>query len=127
MQIPRKTAVLGTAALVAVPMALVAVPPATAAEREFRYAGAEIEFEVDKDDGRFEVDVQIDDADPGSRWRITLWHDGKRYHKRVHRADSDGEIDIDRNRPDTKGKDVFKIKVKRIGSSQSVTRTIILR
>ena len=118
---------LGAAALVAVPAILVAAPPASAAEREFRYAGADVEFEVDKDDGRFEVDVTIDDAAPGSRWRVTLWHDGKRYYKKVRTADGDGDIDIDRNRPNTKGKDVFKIKVTKIGSSTSATRTITFK
>lgn len=121
------TATVGAAALLAAPLSLVAASPAAAADREFRCAGADVDFDVERDDGRFEVDVDIDNAEPGSRWRIVLKQDGKRYHKKVHRADSDGEIDIDRNRPDTAGKDVFKVKVKKIGGPKACTRTITRR
>jgi len=121
------TATIGTAALLATPLSLVAASPAAAADREFRCAGADVDFDVEKDDGRFEVDVDIDDAKPGSKWRIVLRHDGNRFHKKVHRADNDGEIDIDKNRPNTNGKDVFKLKVKRIGGPKACTRTITKR
>lgn len=120
----RTTATLAAAALIATPMTLMTATPASAADREFRYPGAEIELDVDKDDGRFEIEVDIDDARPGSKWRVVLFHNGNRYHKRVHRADSDGEIEIDKKRPDTRGKDVFRFKIKRIGGPKAVTRVI---
>lgn len=101
--------------------------PASAADREFRYGGAEVEYDVEKDDGRFEIEVDLDDAKPGSRWRVTLWHDGKRYHKSVHRADSDGEFEIEKNRPNTRGKDVFKLRIKKIGATKATVRTIRTR
>lgn len=125
---PRKaTAALGAAALLATPLTLLAAAPANAAERNFWYAGAKIEFDVDKEGKRFDVDVDVDNAKPGSTWRITLWHDGKRYHKRIHTADGDGEIEIDKKRPNTPGKDVFKLRIKKIGGPKAVTRTITLR
>ena len=123
----RRTAPLGAAALLASPLTFMAAAPAAAADREFRYGGAEIEFDVEKDDGRFEVDVDVDDAKSGSTWRIVLRHDGKRFHKKVHRADSDGDIEIDKNRRDTRGKDVFKLRIKKIGGPTAVTRTIRAR
>lgn len=101
--------------------------PANAADREFSYAGADVEYEVEKDDGRFEVEVEIDDAKPGSRWQVVLRHDGKRYYKKTHRANGDGEIEIEKNRPNTRGKDVFKMKVKKIGVKNARVRTIRLR
>lgn len=56
---------------------------------------------------------------------MTLTHDGRRDHKKVHRADSEGDIDIDidKTRANTKGADVFK--VEKIGGSTS--RTIRMR
>jgi hypothetical protein len=72
----RTTATIGAAALVATPLTLLTAAPASAAEKEFGIGGADIHFEVEKDDGRFEVELDIDDARPGSRWRVTLWHDG---------------------------------------------------
>jgi hypothetical protein len=123
--IRRITATLGAAALVASPLAIAA--PASAAEREFRYAGAEVEFSVEKDDGRFEVEFDLDDARRGERFRVVLKHDGKTYHKRVHRVNREGDIEIEKNRRNTAGKDVFKLKLKKIGGPKAVTRTITLR
>lgn len=124
LKLRRTTATLGAMALIATPLTLMAASPASAADREFRYAGADVDFDVERDDGRFEVDVDIDDAKPGSKWRIVLRHDGKVFHKRVHRADGDGDIDVDKSRPNTVGKDVFKLKVKKIGAEKAATRTI---
>ncbi|MDP9820341.1 hypothetical protein [Nocardioides massiliensis] len=123
----KTTAAIATAALVATPLTLLTATPASAADREFRYAGADVEFDVEKDDGRFEIDVDVDDAKPGSRWRVVLLHDGKRFHNRVHRADSDGEFDIDRKRSNTKGKDRFVLKIKRVGGPKAAKRVIVRR
>lgn len=95
-------------------------------DREFRVAGAEVDFSVSKDDGRFEVEVDIDDAEPGSRWRVVLWHDGRRYHKKVHRADGDGDVEIEKDRRNTRGTDTFKVRVKLVGGA-GATRTIRMR
>jgi hypothetical protein len=122
----RTTAALGAVALVAAPITLLAAP-AGAAEREFRYAGAHVDFSVEKDDGRFEVDVDLDDARPGQRFRVVLKHDGRTFHKRVHTVDREGDIDIDKNRRNTAGKDVFKLRLKKVGGPKAVTRTITLR
>jgi hypothetical protein len=121
------TTSLGTAAIVAVALTLFPATRAAAVDREFGVAGAEVDFEVEKEQGDFEVDVDIEEARPGSQWRVKLWHDGNRYHSRVHTADRFGEIDIDKLRPDTSGDDVFKIKVRKVGSDAAKTRTIILR
>ncbi len=123
--IRRITATLGAAALVATPLAVAS--PASAAEREFRYGGAEVEFSVEKDDGRFEVDFDLDYARRGERFRVVLKHDGKTFHKRVHTVDREGDIEIEKNRRNTAGKDVFKLKLKKIGGPKAVTRTITLR
>ncbi len=122
MNLRRTTATVAAAGLLATPIALAS--PAAATDKDFRVGGADVDFSVEKDDGRFEVDVDIDDAKPGTRWRITLWHDGQRFFKDTRRAGSDGDVaDVERNRPNTRGKDVFKVKVKRVGG-ESKTRTI---
>ena len=126
----RKTiATVGATALLATPLSMIASPAhadGPEKDREFRVAGAEVDFKVEKDDGRFEIEVDIDDAKPGSKWRVVLKHDGRLIHKKVHRADSDGEIEIDKNRRNTKGADTFKVRVKKIGGD-SKSRTIRMR
>lgn len=124
--IRRTTAALGTAALLAAPLTLMTATPASAAEREFRYAGAEFEFEAEKDDGRFEVELDVD-AKRGTKWQITLTHDGKRYYNKTRTPNRDGDIEIAHKRPDTAGKDVFTVHVKKVGQKKGVSRTITLR
>ncbi|MBC9731827.1 hypothetical protein [Nocardioides marmotae] len=122
-------AVLGATSLLAAPLSLVAAPAhadGPEKERSFRVAGADVDFHVEKEDGRFDVDVDVDDAKPGSKWRIVLRHDGKVFHNKVHRADSDGDIDVDKRRADTKGADVFKVTVKKVGG-KSKSSTIRMR
>lgn len=126
LSIRKTVATAAATALIATPAAVLTASPAAAADREFRYAGADVEFDVSKDDGRFDVEVDVDDAKPGSRWRVVLRHNGKRFHKNVHRA-TDGDFDIDKNRPNTNGRDVFKLRIKRIGGPKAVTRVIRTR
>jgi len=125
----RTTAALATTALVGGPIAVMTASPASADQektKEFRVGGADVDFEVEKDDGRFEVSVEIDDAKPGSRFRIILKHDGKRFFRDVRRADDDGDIEVDRTRRDTRGRDTFRVKVKKIGGG-SKSRVIRMR
>lgn len=129
MNTRKAIAAASATALLAAPLSLIASPAhadGPEKDREFRVSGAEVDFSVEKDDGRFEVEVDIDDAAPGSRWRVVLWHDGKRFHNKVHRADGDGDIEIDKSRRDTRGADTFKVRVKKIGGPGK-TRTIRMR
>lgn len=124
----RTIATVAVGALIAGSVTLLGATPASAKtkEREFRVANAEVDFEVEKDDGRFEIDVDID-ARRGERYRVVLWQNGNRYHKKVHRTDRDGDIEIEKNRRDTQGRDTFKIKVKKVGGPKAETRTIRFR
>ncbi|GAA5142359.1 hypothetical protein GCM10023340_05700 [Nocardioides marinquilinus] len=120
------TAGLGAAALLATPLALATATPASAAERQFRCAGSPVDFEVEKDDGRYEVDVDLDGR-RGDQWRITLRQDGGVFYNQVRRVDADGDIDVDRTRPNTAGRDVFKLTVKKIGGPAACSSTIAFR
>lgn len=128
MNLRRTTATVAAAALLATPVALLGTSPASAADREFRYAGAKVEFDVDKDDGRFKVEVELDNVKrPKAKYRIVLRHDGKVFHNRVHRAGADREIEVEKNRPNTPGKDTFKLRVKKASAKKAAVRTITRR
>ncbi|NPC97556.1 hypothetical protein [Nocardioides sp. zg-DK7169] len=122
----RVTAAFGSAVLITVPLSIVGAPAASAAEREFRCSGASVDFEVEREGGRFEVDVSIDGT-RNSRWRVTLRQDGRVVSNRVHRADNDGDVDVRLRRPNTPGADVFKLRVKKIGGAPACTSRIRLR
>ena len=113
----RTTATLAATALIGAPLALLATPAEAGAAQHLRFplAEAQVDFSVERDDdGRYEVDVDIDEALQGSRWRITLKHDGKRFLRTVRTADDDGDVEINRMRANTSGADNFAVIVKKI-------------
>jgi hypothetical protein len=124
------TAVVGTTALLAVPLTAVLASPASAADRTGRCDGARVELSVEKDDGRFEVEADIDDAPRGSRWRIVLTQDGKTFVNVVRTAtdddrDRDGDVSVDRDRPNTAGTDTFRMTVNKVGTPGSCSLRIV--
>ncbi len=123
------TAIVATAALSVGSLAMFAAPAHADYEkdREFRVAGADVDFSVELDDGRYEVSVDLDDARRGSRWKVVIKHNGRKIHSKTHRADDDGDFDIDKKRPNTRGKDRFKVTVKPIGKKGKASRTIVMR
>lgn len=130
LSIRKAAATVGATALLATPLVALSATPAVAADREFRCAGAKVDFEVDKERRGnrvgFEVNVDVDDAKPGSRWRVKLTHDGKTVHNKVYVADREGEVDVEKWRKNTKGKDRFKATVKTTGKkacSSVITRS----
>ncbi len=121
----RTTVTLGSLALLSVPMVALTATPAAAVEKSKRCDGATMELSVERDDGRFEVESDIDDAEPGSKWRIVLKQDGQTFFTDVSRADVDGDISVDRDRSDTAGSDTFKLRVNRVGTSGGCTLKIV--
>ncbi|WP_127480079.1 hypothetical protein [Nocardioides pantholopis] len=127
LNLRRTTATVGAAVLLATPLVALSATPAQAADRNFRCSGARVDFDVERDDGRYEVAVDIDRASAGSRWRVTLRQNGKRFYHRVRVADREGDVEVDRNRPNTRGRDTFKLRVKRIGGAPACRSTIRVR
>lgn len=104
-------AAAGLAAALAVPVTLLAAAPAHAdVDRSARCAGAEFELSVDREHGGFEIEADVD-ARPGSAWRVTLRHEGRVFYSKVRTADREGDIDVDRFRRNTRGKDTFRLTV----------------
>jgi len=121
----RTTATLGSLALFSIPMVALTAAPAAAVDKSKRCDGARMELSVEKDDGRFEVEADIDDAAPGSKWRVVLKQDGSTFFKDVRRADTEGDISVDRDRADTAGTDTFTLRVNRVGTSGGCSLTIV--
>lgn len=117
-------AALAAAAVVAGPVAVVTAGAASAAEREGRCDRATFQLEVEREDGGFEVSADIDDAAPGSRWKVVLEQDGRTYVSTTRRADGDGEVSLDRDRANTRGADVFTLRVNKVGTGGGCTHTI---
>ena len=56
-----------------------------------------------------------------------MLQDGNRFFADTRRADDEGDISVDRNRPNTAGKDVFKLRVNKVGTGGSCAITITRR
>lgn len=94
--------------------------------KDFWIGSTDVDFDVEKERGKFEVGVDLDDAAPGSKWRIVLRHDGKVVHAKTHRADRDGEVEINKVLRDTSGKDRFKVVVTKVGTGKPRAATIVM-
>ena len=120
----RLTALTATGALLAVPVAMIATPAHADVDRYGSCGAGQYEFSVDREDGGYEVSVDLDFIEPGSQWKAVLRHDGKRFFKRTITADHEGDLDVDRQRGNTRGKDTFRFRAVRADGSASCGRAI---
>ena len=124
----KKTLIAGTALLAtaAAGTTVLAAGPASAdVDRTGTCAGATYELSVDRERGGWEVDADLDNARPGSSWRVALRHDGEVVTSKVHTADAEGEIDVDAWRRNTAGSDTFVLKVKPVGGTSCSTKITV--
>lgn len=70
------------------------------------------EFELDRDDGRIEVEYEVTARKAGEKWRARIWQNDNRIFKgtRVTRRDDDDrpDFEVELKRPDRKGTDRFR-------------------
>lgn len=121
----RITTMLCSAALI-VPGTVLLAPPAQADTERLGSCGTgTYDFSVDRDGGRFEVELSLDGVVPNSTWKVALRHEGKRFYKQVIRVDEDGDRDIVRFRGNTPGTDTFKFRAKKVtGSTVCMARIV---
>lgn len=108
--------------LVAVALPVAFAGPASAREVERKGACsmgvARYDFSVEKEHGRFDLDFDVESKAAGEKWRVTLRHDKKVVHRSTRTTDREGEFDVDRNRPNTKGKDKFVARAKNLATGE---------
>ena len=96
-------------------------------ERTIACGRAQVELSVDKEAGGFEVDGDVDNAKPGSTWKVVLRHDGTQVLARTLKADAEGDLDVDTRRPNTAGSDVFTLRVKNLSTDAKACKVSITR
>ena len=96
-------------------------------ERTVSCGQALVELNVDKEGNRFEVDGDVDNATPGSTWRVVVRHDGDRVLSRTVDADVEGDLDVETLRPNTAGSDVFTFRVKNIDTDAKACKVTVTR
>src|SRR5687768_1032415 len=94
-------------------------------ERSARCGQAMVELSVDRENQGFEVDGDVDNAKPGSSWKVVIRHDGDKVVARTLAADAEGDLDVDTLRPDTAGNDVFTLRVKNLSADTQACRLTV--
>jgi hypothetical protein len=96
-------------------------------ERTVQCGRALVELSVDRERAGFEIDGDVDEARPGSRWKVVIRHDGDKVLSRTLTADAEGDLDVESRRPNTAGDDVFKLRVKNLASDRVCSVTVKTR
>jgi 2-methylaconitate cis-trans-isomerase PrpF len=120
----RTFAKLGLAALVAT-FALVAAAPAVASDdddiiRRGSCSGAtDWKLKLDHDDGRIEVEFEVDQNRRGERWRVVLRRDGNRVFKGVRTTHGrSGSFEVERKIRNPAGPDRIKARAVNLRSGE---------
>jgi hypothetical protein len=122
------TALTAAAGMLAIPATvLVAVPAHADTERYGSCGTGSYEFNVDREGNGFEVGVSLEHVAVGSKWKVVLKHDGKRIANVTRSADHEGDLDVDRYRPNTSGKDAFTMKATRVDGAGACSSKISVR
>ena len=111
---------LAAVALVATALPLLAPASAYAsgddARREGRCArGVEWEMRAKPDEGRFEIEVEIDADRRGQRWAWVLKHNGSVSDRGTSTTRGGGAFEVERLAVDVSGLDTFRFKAARKG------------
>lgn len=121
----RTRALIGAVAVATVPAAVLVASPAQAdVDRRGSIDGGVYEFSVDREGKRYEVQAELDRVTPRSTWTIVMRHNGKRFVKTNVTADREGDLDVERLRPNTNGSDTFRFIARRTDGSAKVSRSI---
>lgn len=129
--VPRKTALIVAGGIAAAGVSVPVLAGTAFADTE-RHGScsqgkARYDFDVDKDDGRFEVDLEVDSNRRGQKWRLRLFHDGERVFSDVRTTDREGEAEYERNRPNTVGRDTFRARARNLGNGEVCSVRIVRR
>jgi hypothetical protein len=120
----RKLAALTFAALAGV--ILVSAMPAAARDddreviRRGSCSGAtDWKLKLDHDDGRIEVEFEVDQNVNGQRWRVVLKRDGNRFFRGVRTTHApSGSFEVERHTRNTAGRDRFTAKAVNLASGE---------
>jgi hypothetical protein len=94
-------------------------------ERSARCGAAVVELSVDRENQGFEVDGDVDNAKPGSSWKVVIRHDGDKVLARTLKADAEGDLDVDTVRPNSAGDDVFTLRVKNLSTDAQACKLTV--
>lgn len=85
---------------------------------------AKLDVEIEKDGRWFEIDSEIERSRRGDVWNVRMYQNGKRFTNVKRKADRKGEVEVDRDRRNTKKQDVFTVWAKNQSTKEKCKVTI---
>ena len=103
---------------------LAAVPASAGGDREVIRRGScsggtDWKYKAKADDGRIEVEYEVDQNRNGDRWRVKLFHDGNRFFKGTRvTGGASGSFDIERKVSNHQGVDRFRARARNLRTDE---------
>lgn len=119
----KKVLTVGLAAAFAVG-ALAAAPSALAKDGDVIKegncsGGADWKLKLSEENGKIEVEYEIDQNKVGQKWRVTLKHDGERFYRQVKETKgASGSFEVRQVEPNRSGDDRFVGKAVNLSSDE---------
>ena len=81
--------------------------------------GSDWELKSHPDDGRLEVEFEVDSNVNGQEWRVTLKRNGERFFRRVKTTQPpSGSFEVEKRTPNGPGEDRFVARARNLGNDE---------
>jgi hypothetical protein len=122
---------LGVATLAAMAVLVGALPAAAGGQEVIRSGScsgnADWKLTAKPDDGRIEVEFEVDQNRNGQRWRVVLRRDGDRFFRGVRETHApSGSFEVSRRPGNTPGPNRIKARAVNLGSGQVCTGALTI-
>jgi hypothetical protein len=122
---------LGVATLAAMAVLVGALPAAAGGQEVIRSGScsgnADWKLKAKPDDGRIEVEFEVDQNRNGQRWRVVLRRDGDRFFRGVRETHApSGSFEVSRRPGNTPGPNRIKARAVNLGSGQVCTGALTI-
>ena len=122
---------LGVAALAAAAVLVGALPAAAGGQEVIRSGscsgGADWKLKANPDDGRIEVEFEVDQNRNGERWRVVLKRDGNRFFRGIRTTHApSGSFEVEQRPGNTPGPNRIKARAAHLGSGQVCTGALTI-
>jgi hypothetical protein len=76
------------------------------------------DLELDTEGARIEVDFEVDRAQAGKTWHVTLKHNGTTFFTGTRVTDHEGEFDVEKSTADASGTDYYRARATQAASGE---------
>ena len=86
--------------------------------------GIETKLKLSPENGQIEVEYELEDAVPGSRWRVTVTKNGRTILRTTKRANAAGYLEVRQVTRNLKGNETIRATAERVGTAGTCTLSL---